>query len=192
MNLTRMHLIAGVLVLLLAACGAVAPGTPPTPVTDSQSAGAFLPTLSGYTVTGASSISDALAAAAGEGAEQLGNPVVEQAVTRVDNFIQCYQDVGAVAANIYTQVDVDQILAGDVPSAGAVAVVNQDRVRENLLACITGSGDFAAQSAPTLCQGSGSFESGGDMFTYVYAGTDDGFCSAVQSHFAQYGGFSGS
>jgi hypothetical protein len=182
-------MIAGVLALVLAACGGIAPGGDPTQVTDPQSAAAFLPALDGYTVTGADSISDAIAAAAGEGVDQFGNPMLEQVVTRIDNFIQCYEDVGAVSANIYTQVDLTQTITdGSLPAAGAVAVVNQDRVRENLLACITGGGEagaFSAQSV-SVCQGSGSFESGGDTFTYVYVGTQESFCAAVNSHFSGF------
>jgi len=185
-------ILAAVLAMLLAACGAVGSGvtTPPTEVVDAQSAGAFMPTLTGYTVTGASSLSDAISAAAQTGVEELGNPVLERTVSSVDRFVSCYEQVGAVAANIYTQVNLGSIVEGGdiVPQVGAVAIVNQDRIRENLISCVT-SGvtaqdeGFSAQ-AVQICQSSGSFSSGGDTFTYIYISNAGEFCSAVENHFS--------
>ncbi len=192
--MTVNKLLSSITLLLVAsvtaACGAVAPGggSPPATSTNPQAADRFLPTLPNYTVTSASSLSDAISAVAGEGADQFGNAAVQVAVDRIDAFIRCYQDVGAVAANIYTQVDLESVLGGNItPSVGAVAVVNQDLVRENLIACVTGGGSnesFSAQSAPSVCQNSGSFSTGGDTFTYIYIATDDAFCTAVDNHFA--------
>jgi len=192
--MTVNKLVSGIALLVIAGlaagCGAVAGGggnAVPTP-DDPQAAGAFLPTVSGYSVTSANSISAAISAAAGEGADQFGNAAVQVAVDRIDAFIRCYQEVGAVAANIYTQIDLADALGGNVtPSMGAVAVVNQDRVRENLISCVTSGGNdegFSAQSAPSLCQASGNFSTGGDTFTYIYISTDDAFCTAVDNHFA--------
>lgn len=182
---TMIVVLAGMLALLLAGCGAMTGGGGGS-ADDSNAAGSFLPTLDGYTVTSASSITDAISQAAGDGADSLGNPGIAAAISRVDAFIACYQEVGAVAANIYTQVDLGSILGGNVvPSAGAVAVVNQDRVIENLLACASGStaqGD-TLPGAPTVCQGSGNFSADDDTFTYVYASTSAEFCAAVQNHF---------
>ncbi|MEL6148742.1 MAG: hypothetical protein AAFV33_08630 [Chloroflexota bacterium] len=180
--------LAGALALLLAACGAASEvAVPPTAVTDSQSAGAFMPTVTGYTVTGSSSLSDAISAAAGAGAEETGNPALQRTVAAVDSFVDCYQQAGAVAANIYTQADISAALSGDVSlGAGAVAIVNQDRVRENLITCIMGSGDrtenFGAQST-SICQSSGTFTSGGDTFTYFYISSSAAFCRDVEAHF---------
>lgn len=181
-------LLATALAFVLAACGAASSvTTPPTAASDPQSAGAFMPAVPGFTVTGASSLSDAITAAADSGAKELGNPVLERTISTVDNFVSCYQQAGAVAANIYTQTDLSAALSGNVQvSAGAVAIVNQDRVRENLLNCVTSSasadGAFAAQ-AVTTCQQSGSFSSGGDTFTYIYISTSNTFCNTVQQHF---------
>ncbi|MFZ4814088.1 MAG: hypothetical protein ACOYL5_06120 [Phototrophicaceae bacterium] len=175
----RLLAVALLIALFTAACSTTPTGTS----TDANSAANFLPTLNGYTVTNASSITEAITAAAGQGANAFGNPAVVEAIARVDTFIACYTATGSAAANIYTQVDLSSVLSGSlVPSVGAVAVVNNDRVRENLIACAT-SGDFSAASAPSTCQGNGSFTSGGNTFTYVYISTQQTFCSSVSSHF---------
>jgi hypothetical protein len=177
-------------VFLLAACGTTPTGTD----TDAGAAGNFLPgtdVMTGYTITEAESITDAITAAAGQGANVLDNAALSLAVERVDAFIECYTDVGAVAANIYTEVDLASILSGGslVPGVGTVAVVNQDRVQENFIACAT-AGDnaaFSAQSATEICQGSGTFTSGDDTFRYIYISTKTDFCTATENHFAAIG-----
>ena len=129
---------------------------------------------------------DAITTAAGEGAAALDNPAISSAVTAVDGFIDCYTEVGAVSANIYTQVDLGDILSsGDlVPSVGTVAVVNQDLVQENFVACATGGNTFSAQSATEVCRGSGQFTANDDTFRYIFIGTNQAFCSQVETHFA--------
>lgn len=183
---TLIFVVAAVLALTLAACGS---NTTPTGTdTDAGAAGSYLPTVNGYTVTEADSITSAITAAAGEGAEALSNPMIEQAVASVDGFIECYSEVGATAANIYTQVNLGSLLSGNlVPSVGAVAVVNQDRVRENFVACAVQSTGFSAMSAgPEICRSSGNFTANEDTFTYIYISTDAEFCAAVETHFGQY------
>lgn len=182
-------LLAVVLMSALTACGASTTTT--GTANDAQSAQSYLPTLGGYQVTEAENITDAISAAAGQGVDAIGNPALEQVVTRMDSFVQCYNDVGAVAANIYTQIDLGSLLSGDfIPSVGAVAVVNQDRVRENLLACaLSGAQAQSLRSAtPDPCTSSGTFTAGEDTFTYIYVGSKQEFCTDVAAHFAQYGG----
>jgi hypothetical protein len=181
--LTRITTLITAIVLIaaLAACG---PTTPTGTDTDAGAAGNYLPTVDGYTVTEADSISEAISAAAGTGADALNNELVSQVVERVDTFVTCYSEVGAVAANVYTKLDLADLLAnGFAPSVGAVAVVNQDRLRENLVACA--SQGFAAMSAdgPTICQSSGNFTANEDTFTYIYIASDQAFCDTVQTHF---------
>jgi hypothetical protein len=167
-------------VLAVAACS-----TTPTTPEAGQQAGEYLPTLDGYQVTQADSITDAITTAAGDGAQALDNPAVAAAVNSVDSFIDCYTEVGAVAANIYTQTDLASILAGGslVPSVGTVAVVNQNLVQENFVACATSSG-FSAASATEICRGSGQFTAADDTFRYIYIGSNASFCGPVEAHFA--------
>lgn len=175
------------LALILSACGALGGTTTTGTNTDAGAAGNYLPNIAGYQVTQAENITSAITTAAGEGAAALDNAVIQQVVTRIDSFIQCYSDVGAVAANVYTKVDLGALLTGNVPAAGAVAVVNRDRVTENLIACALGTNQrsFSAQSAGvTLCSSSGEFSAAGNNFTYIYVSTDQAFCDAVVNHFS--------
>lgn len=190
-----MTILVAALALVLSACGTVGElggsTNPPTPVADQQSAAAFLPTnYQGYRITNADSITDAITAVAGDGADIFGNAAISATINQMDNFIQCYQDVGAVAANIYTETNLStSIGSGQLPGAGAVAVVNQDRIRENLLSCALQRGetrDFSSQNAG-VCQGNGSFARGGDNFTYIFFSTSQTFCDQTQQHFRQYG-----
>lgn len=170
-----------ILSVVLVACG----GTTTTGSnTDANSASAYLPTLSGYSVTEAETLTAALSAVADQGADLLGNPVVAAAVERIDDFIGCYQSVGAVSANIYTKADITTLLSGSVPSVGAVAVINRDRVADNLVACAAASVDEVSAQSVSVCTNSGSFVKNGDTFTYILAGTSEEFCNTVNSHFA--------
>jgi hypothetical protein len=191
MNRIVTLLVVPVLALAVAACSTATTGTN----TDANAASNFLPTAgiySGYEISSADSITDAITAAAGEGAAALDNPAIARVVEQVDNFIDCYSAVGAVAANIYTQVDLGGILtSGDlVPNIGTIAVVNQDRVAENLVPCVTGGAEgaqrFSAQ-AVTLCRNSGTFTSGGDTFRYIYISNETAFCAATDVHFEGIG-----
>lgn len=190
------RILSFVTLIVLAAALAACSTTPTGSRDDANAAANFLPTAgiySGYEITSADSLTDAITAAAGEGAEALENPAITRVVEQVDAFIDCYSEVGAVAANIYTQVDLGGILTrGEfIPNVGTIAVVNQDRVQDNLVACITGNepppGLFGAQ-AVTLCSNSGTFTAGGDTFRYVYIANDETFCSATDTHFAGVGG----
>ncbi len=154
------------------------------------SASSFLPTVSGYTSSESASVSGALAAAGRTGVDLFASGVVEFAVEQVDDFIGCYSQAGAVSARVY--VSTADLLSGDVPPVGAVAVVNQSRVIDSLLACTigggSGSGLFSAQSASGPCGSAGDFIANGERIGYVYAATDQRFCDVVAAHFGRYGG----
>lgn len=162
----------------------------------------LLPTLSGYTTANTSSISGALnliTSGGGFGA-QSADPnafsaqsveaiVTSVLVSRLDEFIGCYQRSGAIDARIYIKADVVSVLSGAVPPIGAVAIINQDRLQQSLISCAVSpnSNTFSAQSVQ-LCGNYGSFSSAGSNYTYLYAGTAQEFCTAVQSHYAAFGG----
>lgn len=157
---------------------------------DASAAQRFLPTVSGYSQTNADNITDAITTAGGGAAILTGNAIAAAAVAQIDSMVQCYQDVGAVAANVYTQANLANLLQGEVPRVGAVAVVNQDRLANNFLDCaLGGQGLMSAQSAAVQpCAGSGSFTSEGQTLHYLYAATDAEFCGTVQQHFSGFGG----
>jgi predicted small secreted protein len=185
------RILSALTVLVLSVALAACSTTPSGSNEDANAAGNFLPTagtFSGYEISSASTLTEAITAAAGEGAAALDNPAVARTVDQVDAFIDCYTNVGAVDANIYTQLDLGGILSSGsfVPNVGTVAVVNQDRVQENFVACVTGgqqAGATLRSQTMTLCNGSGSFTSGGDTFRYIYISNETAFCTAAQAHF---------
>lgn len=166
-------------------------GTGPTGDTADQSTSAqtFLPDIAGYSRTDADSISDAITSVGGGASLISGNPALAAAIAKIDDMIQCYQNVGAVTANIYTQTDISTVLQGQVPRIGALAVVNQDRLGRNFLNCaLSGSDAFSAQTAAIEpCFGSGSFVREQETIYYIYAATAPGLCSSFQSHFDTFG-----
>jgi hypothetical protein len=177
-----------ILLALLVAAGCTLGSTAPTgdTSTDPSAAQNFLPNVSGYNRTNAKNVTEAISSVSGGAALISGNVVVAAAIAKIDAMVQCYQNVGAVAAAVYTQVNLDQVISGEIPKVGAVAVINQDRLSRNFLNCVIGSasGAFSAQGATVEpCGGSGSKTSNNETLHYLYAGTDPNFCSAVQQHF---------
>lgn len=178
--------------LILASCSVL--GTPGTgglvPTTgdtasDPSAVQRFLPNIPGYNVTDADSLVDAITAVTGGASLLTGNPVTAAMVAQIDGMIQCYQNVGAVGARIYTQANIGQLLEGQVPAVGALAMINQDRLVNNFLPCALGSaGDsFRAQGAAVEpCSGSGSFVAEGETIHYLYAATQPDLCAQFQAH----------
>lgn len=177
----------GALLLLIGLTGCrLAPAIDVVPTTgdtaaDPASAQNLLPDLTsfGYSSTSASSIQDAITATGGGAAVINGNPALSAAIAKIDEMINCYEATGSVAARIYTDANIGNLLAGELPRVGAVAVINRDRVARNLLACAlnTNQGGFRAQSAEIEpCGGAGSVQRDGETLDFVYAATDPQLC----------------
>jgi hypothetical protein len=172
--------------LMLTACEAL-PAIEVVPTTsdssqDDAAAQSLLPNLSGqgYTSHSATSIVEALASIGESGSALSGNLAVTAAIAKIDDLIQCYEGVGAVAAQVYTRADIGDLLQGDIPKVGTLAVVNRDRISRNLLPCALNTGErgFSAQSAEIEpCGGSGTLERGGETLDYIYAATDPQLCT---------------
>lgn len=148
---------------------------------DTASAQSLLPDLTsfGYTSSSASSIQDAIAAVGGGGSVVSGNAVLAAAIARIDGMIDCYESTGSVAARIYTDADLGNLIEGELPAVGAVAVVNRDRIARNLLSCAIGGGaqGLSAQSAGIEpCGGAGTVQRGSETLDFVYAATDPQLC----------------
>jgi hypothetical protein len=165
----------------------IAPTTGDT-AADASAAQQFLPTVPGYNALNADSLVDALALVAGGGSLATGNLAGIGLVTQIDGMIQCFQNVGAAAARIYVPTDAvtvaGQVTQGQLPSAGVVAIINQDRLVNNFLSCaISGSGQaFSAQAAePQPCASSGTFTSNGQTLHYLYAATTPDLCAAFDA-----------
>jgi hypothetical protein len=175
------------LLLAIVACSFSLGNPGPTGDTSNQptSAQSFLPDVSGYTRSNADSLTDAITAIGGGASLISGNPALAAGIAKIDDMIQCYQNVGAVAANIYTQADLGQILAGQTPSVGALAVINEDRLSRNFLNCALGGSDSFSSQAVTIepCFGSGSLTANNETIHYIYAATTPGLCNSFQIHF---------
>jgi hypothetical protein len=146
---------------------------------DPSAAQRFLPNLSnyGYTATDAADITSAITSLGGSASLLTGDPVLAGVISQIDSMITCYRNVGAVAARIYAPGNIGSILQGQVPSVGVLAVINTNRIADNLLQCALGSSGVRAQSAGLQpCAGSGSFVREGETLTYVFAATDTNLC----------------
>jgi hypothetical protein len=172
------------LAALLTACSMVA-STGDT-ASDPAAAQQFLPTIPGYTVTEAATITDALTAAGVGGSLLTGNAPLAAAIGKLDDMMRCYEGVGAVAARVYTQVDIGSVVQGQIPKVGALAVINETRIERNFLNCAlsVGSG-LSAQSADEIqpCGGSGSTTVNNERITYVYGATTPELCVIFQQQF---------
>ncbi|RMF78253.1 MAG: hypothetical protein D6737_15360 [Chloroflexi bacterium] len=154
--------------------------------TDATAAQQFLPNLAGYTQTEATNVTDALAAVGSGGALISGNAALALLINRLDAMANCYNEIGAVAARVYTQVNLEDIIENEIPEIGVVAVINRNRVADNLLACAvqsSGAAAFSAQSAEP-CSASGSFEVNGETIDYIYGATQTSLCDKFAQSFA--------
>lgn len=146
---------------------------------DAESAQSLMPSVAGYTSQSADNVQEAIATALGTGAAASGNLPAAGMIERVDAMIDCYQDVGAVDARIFFQQE-----GSLIPHVGAVAVINETRLIDNFLSCITSTRGLTAQTAEfEVCNGSGRITVSGDSIAYLYVATSPSFCSTVQNYF---------
>lgn len=178
-RLTIITLLLLSVTMLLAACGETDSNT------DAASVQNLFPELNGYGVQETESIQDAFSVAlAGAGVASGAGVAALPVIERIDSVIDCYREVGAVDAKIYIAEQQSALLT---PSAGVLAIVNQDRVVNNFINCVADVPLFNAQEAgPTICSRSGSFMYEGDTINYLYATTDSRLCSLFDNHFAPY------
>ncbi len=183
-------LVLVMLALLVGACSMVGGGsgsatTSPTQnfSGDAGAAANYLPNLTGYTRHDVANIQDAVTAAGGGAALLSGNVAAAALITQLDRMIDCYRSRGAVAANVYTENNIAQVLEGQVPKVGALAVVNQNRVVNDFLSCALnqGSSDSFGAQAVQPCAGSGQFMANNETMLYIYAATDPQLCQLFQS-----------
>lgn len=184
--------ISAVLVLVMIAVSACSLGSSggngsPTsnPSTDAGNAARYLPTLSGYTSHETDSITSAITTATGGAALLTGNPIAAAAVAHIDGMISCYRGVGAVAARIYTENNIAQVLQGNIPKVGALAIINQDRLINNFFSCASGGalgGDESQVPSVQPCVGTGTFTANGETLHYLYAATNPELCGLFVSN----------
>ncbi|MEQ8675692.1 MAG: hypothetical protein RLP44_18795 [Aggregatilineales bacterium] len=186
MKTTRIIILMMLCALALSACN-MSTSTDDTN-NDVEAAQSFFPDLAGYNRTDADSIIDAVTTTLGGASLVTGNPIAAVLIERADTMIECYQDVGAADARIYSQRI--NITEPSIPTAGVLTVVNQNRVVDNFLHCLTQnplSGAFSAQSVqPEPCYGYGTFNFNGDNVSFFYVATDTPLCDQFNASFAQY------
>jgi hypothetical protein len=165
--------------LLLASCTMTATGDT---ANDAASAQNFLPNIPGYNMTEARTITDALTAAGVGGSLLTGNLPLAALVNRLDAMMTCYQGVGAVAARVYTEVNIANLIQGQIPKVGALAVINEARLERNFFNCALGGGaSISAQSDQVEpCGGTGTFTVNNERLHYLYGATSPELCGIFQ------------
>lgn len=190
----KLLLIVLALSVLGAACSQIG-GTNIVPTTgdtanDASAVQRFIPNLSslGYTSVQASDIQTALSSVSGGASLLTGNPAAAALVAQIDGMVSCYRNVGAFDARIYYQSNITTLIQGQIPSVGALAVVNENRLINNFLSCaLNGRQAFGAQSesqGSQPCSGSGSIVVDGETIAYLYAATDTNLCNYLSSPFS--------
>lgn len=170
------------MMLALAACGATGNISG-----DAQSAQRLLPNLAGYTVTDVDATIDGAFTAVGGAALVSGQVAITAAIAKIEQVLQCFQDRGAIAARFYTEADPASI----VPLAGAVLVINQSRINQELINCALG-GQEERPTAQTItfepCAQAGTFNYQGDTVSFVYVGSHATVCALYEQHFTNLSG----
>lgn len=184
-NFRQFAILVVALVFFVAGCGVI-PGIDPlaTPVRTGPLASSLLPNLPGYSIIQAQTIQDFIVSLGETGSVLTGQFQAAATIGVVDRVIDCYQDIGAVAAAGYSK-DALPIVAG------VVAVSNRDLLTDprTFLACVG-----LAQQPQALGEGQGggglqpcgysySMDIQGQTYDFLYAGTDleicQVFCSAL-------------
>lgn len=150
---------------------------------DQQAAQSFFPNFENYAVEGLQSAQDAVLGGLTAAGIGTGNLPFSAVMYKLDDFVDCYRETGVFDARLY----IERILTVDelrLPIAGVLVVLNQNRAVENFLPCISRPpSDIARVMTAEPCTGSGSFQSGGDTISYLYAATDQPLCDLWQNHF---------
>lgn len=159
-------------------------GTTGDTANDPEAAQQFVPpNIAGYNSTDATSVTDALTKAGAAGSLLTGNLPMAGAIAKLDTMIACYKNVGAVAARVYTDVNIAS--NPTEPKVGVLAVINTTRIQNNLVSCVLNTNPFSAQSAGAIepCGGSGDKVVNGETLNYVYAATTPELCATFQAQF---------
>lgn len=174
-----MKLVSALLIILL--LGAACSDTGNTS-SDALSAQRLLPNLANYAATDVDTTLDGAFAAVGGAALVGGQIGITAFVAKAEQILQCFQDRGAIAAKFYSQSDPDNA----IPQVGAVLIVNQSRINQEMINCALG-GQEEAIAAQNLniepCASAGNITYQGDTISYVYAGSHPDVCALYQLHF---------
>lgn len=141
----------------------------------------YFPTIPNYSAAPVNDIVNAITTVTGGVSLATGNLLGSVAINRLQALADCYREVGAVDARVYTQLNISQ------PVVGALAIVNQDRITQNFVNCAVGGSAQSRSTEPEPCIGTGSFTANNNNYTYIYAASDQALCNEFTTHFAQFG-----
>lgn len=139
--------------------------TPPPP----------LPNLSGYKTVEGQDITSYIASLGDQAAELTNQPLLANTVERIDEFIGCYQDVGAVQSRIYSSEE-------SPLSSGFVAIADRNQILDpvNLYNCVAAPQLESQARSVSIdpCTANYSVERDNNEFYIIYAGTTEEICQA--------------
>ena len=175
----RLRIIALLSLLLTLAVACSDTGNSPN---DATSAQRLLPNLAAYSATDVDTTIDGAFAAFGGASLLSGQVAVTAVLAKAEQFLQCFQDRGALAAKFYRHLDSTMT----APKIGGALVLNQSRVNQEMINCLLG-GQEGNASAQTFsiepCASAGSLVYEGDNISYVYVGSHPDVCEVFQLHF---------
>jgi hypothetical protein len=180
-KLTMLFCIAALVVIAGCSLNGTEVGSTGQTSNDPAAVQQYFPTIPGYSASPVNDIVNAITTVTGGVSLATGNLLGTVAINRLQTMAECYREVGAVDARVYTQLNISQ------PVIGALAIVNQDRVTQNLLSCAIGGAAQGRTTEPQPCIGSGSFSANNNTYHYIYAASDQALCTEFTNHFAQYG-----
>lgn len=156
--------------------------------TDPQAAQSFFPTFSNYAVEGLQGVQDAVLGGLTAAGVGTGNLPFSALMYKLDDFVDCYRETGTFDARLYIE-RVSTVTELRLPITGVLVILNQNRAVDNFLPCITRPpSDIARVMSAEPCTGYGTFQSGADRISYLYAATDQPLCDLWQAHFNRLGG----
>jgi hypothetical protein len=137
----------------------------------------LLPDLADYNTVEGEALTNYISKLSGGAALLAGQPELALAVAAVDQIVDCYQDVGAVKARVYSKQQ-------DPLSAGIVAIGDRNELLDpkNLFNCVAPAIPNAGeppidQATIEPCRASYTLErDDGSMFYIIYAGSTEEIC----------------
>lgn len=141
---------------------------------DDQAAQSFFPSFADYQVDGLAGTQDAVLGALALAGIGTGNIPFSVVMYKLDDFVDCYRETGVFDARLYIE-RLSNTGGTRLPVVGVLTILNQDRALDNFLPCLVRVPDglMRAQSGPEPCTGSGTFRSGGNTYSYIYAASDE-------------------
>ncbi len=152
-----------VIVLVLAGCSVSASKTPP--------AVEMLPNLPDYNVVKGETLTEHIGKLSQGAALLTGQPQLAVTIVAVDHVISCYQEIGAVQAQIYSHKEMPL-------QSGIVGIADRNELLSpaNLFKCVIPSSGGGREVKFDPCTASYTLERDDNEFYIIYAGTTEDMC----------------